>query len=515
MSFEDLVEGILGGLDEDGEMDPLDDPGLTIPRFFDAAVARNPEKTFVQEGLQTLTYKEFQDLTFRAAGYFQGAGIGHGDRVCLFLGNSIPHMAAWFGLNRLGAISVPINPRLAPPEIERLLRFLAPACVLAEQDHMDVPLGLGLNVADAAAIGDSDALRIDSMTSPGDAATFISTSGSTGEPKAVMQTHRTHVLTGQAFPHWVGLSGSDRVFVVLPLHHINAQAYSVMGAVGAGATLVLCGRFSASQFWEQTRDWNATEFNTVGGMLRILGKQPHKASDGDNPVRLCYTALAMPQAEHLALEDRFNMKILVGYGLSESTFGTVWPAEGSRPYGTIGYLRQHPALGEINEARVVTENGEEAEGNQVGELLLRNPATMLGYYKAPGETAKVLRRGWLRTGDLVSRDETGLFTFVGRAKDVIRVRGENVAPAEIENVMLEHPDVLEVAVIGVESALGEQEVKAFVVLRDDAGLSSEGLGQWCAQRLAFFKVPSQIVFRAELPKTETARVARSALSREL
>ena len=164
---------------------------------------------------------------------------------------------------------------------------------------------------------------------------------------------------------------------------------------------------------------------------------------------------------------------MCGYGLSESTYGTFWP-RGERPYETLGTARQHPTLGHINDARVMADGAEVPYG-EIGELELRNPATMLGYYGMPEETAEVLVDGWLRTGDLVRRNDDETFTFISRKKEVIRRRGENLAPSEVEEALVEYPDILEAAVIAVPSDLGEDDVKAFVIVDRDANLDFNAL----------------------------------------
>jgi crotonobetaine/carnitine-CoA ligase len=230
-------------------------------------------------------------------------------------------------------------------------------------------------------------------------------------------------------------------------------------------------------------------------------RRPERADDADNPLRLCYTGPSPTRERQLEIEERFGLRIVCGYALSESTYGTVW-RHGTRPYGTLGWARQHPTLGEVNEARVVD-----------GELQLRNPAVMKGYWGMPEETREVLLPdGWLRTGDLVRENDDGTFTFLGRRKEVIRRRGENVAPAEIEEALASHPDVHEAAVVGVPSELTEEEIKAFVVTRPEADLAA--VRDWAAQRLTRFKVPRYLEALEELPHTPTGRVAKHRLARE-
>jgi crotonobetaine/carnitine-CoA ligase len=202
-----------------------------------------------------------------------------------------------------------------------------------------------------------------------------------------------------------------------------------------------------------------------------------------------------------------------GYALSESPYGLIWP-HGQRPFGTLGSARQHPFAGTVNEARVMDDDRAVRAG-EIGELQLRNPTVMLGYWGMPEETQQVLQDGWLRTGDLVREGPEGTFTFIGRRKEVIRRRGENLSPAEVEAALEEHAEVAEVAVIGVPSALSEEDVKAFVVLRAGATAAPGELREFAAQRLTRFKVPRYFELVDELPHTPTGRVAKHRLAATL
>jgi crotonobetaine/carnitine-CoA ligase len=293
-------------------------------------------------------------------------------------------------------------------------------------------------------------------------------------------------LTAEALPAWLGLSADDRLMTALPLFHINAQAYSTLGSLGAGASLALLPKFSASRFFEDAKRSGATVFNAVGAMLHILLATEPRPSDRDHALRLCYSALALPEAQHRAFEERFGVRMVVGYGMSETTFGTIWPLDEPPRYGTMGTLRQHPRLGVVNEARL----GDD------GELFLKNPATN-------GE--------WLATGDIVRRDADGWFTFVSRKKEIIRRRGENVAAGEVEAVLLQHPSVLEAAVVAAPSKLGEDEIVAYVAPKPNAAIDVAWLTAFCKERLADFKVPSAIHVRDSLPKTATERIAKHLL----
>jgi crotonobetaine/carnitine-CoA ligase len=262
--------------------------------------------------------------------------------------------------------------------------------------------------------------------------------------------------------------------------------------------------------------YEVTQFNALGAMVEILMRQPQTKSEMNNPTRLCYTAPAPSRDRHLEIERRFRLRLIIGYGLSESPFGTVWPVDGaSTPYESMGKPRQHPrASVRVNEARVINMHGETVKVGESGELLLRNPAIMTGYLDDPEGTALVLRDGWLHTGDLVRSDEDGWLYFVARQKEVIRRRGENISPVEVEDVLLSHEAVLDAAAIAVPSDLSEDDVKAFIVLRPGFAATAAELHVWCAKNLASFKVPRYIEFIDALPFTPTGRIARHQLLRE-
>ena len=291
---------------------------------------------------------------------------------------------------------------------------------------------------------------------------MIPTSGTTGRSKLVMQTHLAYVMAGEGFPYWMGLTADDRLMTSLPLFHINAPAYSTLGSIAARASLALLPGFSASGFLDAARRFGATEFNSIGAMLEILMRQPERPDDADNPLRRCYTGPSPERERHEQMEARFGIEIVCGYALSESPYGLIW-RHGTRPYGTLGSVRQHPYLGHVNDVRVLGDDGSDVDVGATGELELRNPAIMRGYYEMPEETAAVMHDGWLRTGDLVTANADGTYTFIGRKKEVLRRRGENLSPAEVEAALERHPDVAEAAVIGVPSDLSEEDVKAFVV----------------------------------------------------
>lgn len=486
--------------------------GRTVGDLVRAAIAAGRDRPYLCFGEHTYTYGDLGTAVERAAAGFAAAGIGRGDRVVFVLPNCPEFVFLWLGLASIGGVLVAADARSTAAEIAGLLAESRPRAVVAAG-------AVGSAASEPAALLDPRALLDHSHPAAAPAAVrgsdplvLLATSGTTGAPKLVIQTHRAYVLAAEAFPWWLGIDERDRLLTCLPLTHLNAQAYTVLGAAAAGASVALVDGFSATGFWAETRRHGATQFNAVGSLLEILMRRPPRPDDADNPVRLCYTAPAPAgEGRHLEIERRFDIRVTAGYALSETPFGTVWPRTGPRPYGSIGRPRQHPALGRINEARIVDESGDDVAPGATGELLLRNPAVMAGYFNRPGETAATLAGGWLHTGDLVRAAHSGDLYFVARKKEVIRRRGENIAPAEVEDALLSHPKVVEAAVVGVESDLGEQDVKAFVVPTGD--VTPDELTTWCAARLSRFKLPRFIEFVERLPRTPTGRIAKHLLSR--
>ena len=486
----------------------MTDAPRLIPRLFRAAVDDVSTKVWLLAGDRTWTYGEALDQIERAATRLRAQGIAAGDRVLVTARNTPEYLFAWFALMECGAVEVPINPANSRAEIAGFVAQVDPTLVITDSElapFFDARPAL-LSVDELFAIVCDGRSPVD--LDPDDVAVMIPTSGTTGRSKLVMQTHRAYVMAGEGFPYWLRLGPDDRLMTSLPLFHINAPAYSTLGSIAARASLVLLPGFSGSTFIDAARRYGATEFNSIGAMLEILMRQPERADDADNPLRLCYTGPSPDRERHEEIERRFGLEIVCGYALSESPYGLIWP-HGTRPYGTLGAARQHPTLGHVNDARM-----HDVDANGVGELELRNPAIMRGYYKMPAETAAVVVDGWLRTGDLVTANDDSTFTFVGRKKEVIRRRGENLSPTEVEAVLEQHTLVAEAAVIGVESELSEEDVKAFVVPVEGRSIDLRALDAFARERLARFKVPRYYEIVATLPHGATGRLVKHRLPTE-
>jgi crotonobetaine/carnitine-CoA ligase len=504
---------------------------MNIPQLVEESCRRDPEKTFLFFEDQEISYKEFRENVYRTARWFSGLGVKKGDRVCIHLPNCPEFLYVWLGLSHIGGITVPINVAFKEKEAAYILRHSG--CValvgnaktigITKDVRRDLP-SLQWTVSTDGGNGSPGALDFSSFQGedPGpfppvdvsvdDISSIMYTSGTTGSPKGVMMTHRAYVCCGQGYTHWANITDQDRLFTCLPLYHANAQVYSTMGSLAAGGSLVLVNRFSASRFWDQIRRYDATILNFIGAMVVILMKQPESPFDRQNKVRVAYGTPALDSELQNRFEERFGLTVLAGYALTECPFGTIQPLQGTRKPKSIGIPRFHPEF--QNQIRVVNAQGAELPPGEVGELIIKNPTVTPGYFRDPEETRKVIREGWLHTGDNAYRDEDGYFYFVDRKKDVIRRRGENFSSLEIEEVLNAYPKVLESAVIGIPSELSDEEIKAYVIPKPGEQVDAAEIFEWCERRLARFKVPRYLEFRDSLPKTPTHRVEKYRLRQE-
>ena len=522
---------------------------MSLGEFLVGAVGRNPGKVFLQIAGQSITYGEFLSRVKRTAAMFRELGIQRGDRVCLFLPNVPEFHYCWFGLSLIGAISVPVNVAYKRDEAAYIFDNAGAAAVVAHTTlqgvadaaaeispsvvhrllvttpsntedagtappEPEVNQGKWRDFGDAlAGAGASELAELPDI-SPQEISMLVYTSGTTGNPKGVQVTHLMYVAAGQGFAYWTEASAADRFFTCLPFFHANAQYYSTMGSLAAGATLVVAERFSASRFWEQVREAEATVVNFIGMMMPVLAKQPESPLDRSNTVRLFYGSPAFAPEFLQGFQERFGTDIIVGFGMTETCYGSIEKIGDRRRANSSGQPRRHPDDGFVNQIRIVDDDGKLVDPGQPGEITIKNPALMPGYWRNEEQTGLALREGWLHTGDLGWLDKDGFLYFVDRKKDVIRRRGENISSQEVEDVIKRHPTVLDCAVIAVPSELGEDEVKAYVTPRPPAAVDAETIVRWCAENLAYFKVPRYVEVREELPRTPSLRVRKDLLRQE-
>tara|TARA_B100000029_G_scaffold73062_1_gene64967 strand:+ start:4885 stop:6534 length:1650 start_codon:yes stop_codon:yes gene_type:complete len=512
---------------------------VCLGEFIDSCVSYSPDKVFIEIAGQEISYDQIQQYSRRAASMFESLGIGHGDRVCLYLPNCAEFLYAWFGLSRIGAIAVPVNTAYKTAETAYILNDAEASAVVGHVDMLDSlseAVGFCGTVKHCLIVDPSrenhktdepkgwidfisrlelsDTNPTDVNILPSDISMLVYTSGTTGNPKGVQVTHKMYVAAGQGFAYWTKATEKDRFFTCLPYFHANAQYYSTMGALAARATLIVSDRFSASAFWDQVRNAEATVVNFIGMMMPVLLKQDRRDSDADNTVRLFYGSPAFDPEFLSEFQNRFGTDIIVGFGMTETCYGTIEAIGESRRPNSSGSARRHPDHKFSNQISIVDTDGKALPTGSIGEIIIKNPALMTGYWRNPEQTSLALRDGWLYTGDLGRMDDDGYLYFVDRKKDVIRRRGENISSQEVEDVIKRHPDVLDCAVIAVPSELGEDDVKAYILPKAENGVTPENVIYWCAEHLAYFKVPRYIEMRTELPRTPSLRVRKDVLRSE-
>lgn len=501
-----------------------------LGHWLEEKAEKNLERTFLRFQGREISYRELNEQANILARGFLDLGLKKGDHVAFLMPNHPDFITAWFALAKIGAVLVAVNTQLKGPGLRYILdQSDCKALLISSQFYPQIePFERDLNNlktlifwgAGQASPSSKEALYFSKLlqgcpisepagveVQGSDPLIITYTSGTTGMPKGVVNSHNAYIQGGKDLANICAFQGQDRIYTFLPLFHANPQVYCVMGALAADASLVLSERFSATKFWEEVRGNQATLFSYVGTVLSILLKQPPSPHDRENPVRACFGGGA-PEEIFGAFMERFKVDVLELYGMSETgAFNTI-NHPGRIRVGSVGTLR--PGF----EMKVFDEKDEEVPPGTTGEFVIRplKPHIMFeGYYRKPEETLDSYRNLWFHTGDLGWRDEKGLFYFVGRKKENIRRGGENITPYEIESVINAHPKVLESAVVGIPSEVMGEEIKACVVLRRGESLSPESLLNWCQDRLAEFMIPRFIKFLDELPKTSSEKVQRFLL----
>ena len=491
---------------------------------------------------ESKTYGELNAAINAFASGLENMGIKKGDHIALLLGNSPYYIIGMYGAARLGATVIPVNPIYTPEEIGYILNdgdvkaviMLDLLVPLFEKLHVRLPKVESYIVCETPD-GKEKAKelpveqfsiypKLKAFTSvlmqgsynyngpelkDDDVAVILYTSGTTGKPKGAMLTHRNLYRNAKDVADFLKMNESDRVVATLPMFHVFCLTVALNAPLMNGATVIIVPRFSPQTIFDVVKKHEATVFAGVPTMYNFLLQYEGGKVEDFQSLRLCISGGAsMPVALLKNFEKKFNVIISEGYGLSEASPVTCFnPLDRPRKAGSIG-------TNIVNvENKVVNELGEEVPNGQVGELIVRGPNVMKGYYNMPEETAHAIRDGWLYTGDMAKTDEDGYFYIVDRKKDMIIVGGYNVYPREVEEVLYNHPDVVEVAVVGVPDANFGEAVKCFVVSKND--VTQQELIEYCQQSLAKYKVPSSIEFLEELPKNTTGKILRRALKEKL
>ena len=493
---------------------------------------KNGDKPFILFEGRTMSWREIEPLVRRAAAAYAALGVKHGDRVATYAPTRPEIVITLFALARLGAWMVPVNPDLRVEEVRYILAHAGVSGIACAREAAALALEAASNLKPApwpillepeGADGMPALAELAAKATPlaearggaDDVCIVVYTSGTTGFPKGVMHSQRNMVLAGEGFVERMQLVPEDRLMAVLPLFHINALFYSLCGAAACGGSIVLVPKFSASKFWQVAAETRATEFNFIAAISSILAQRP-RSEFVPHRITKAYGAPIPAEIDRIFREE-FGVKVMLeGYGMTEipGACNNPFPGAGlgEMRLGAMGKAARHPDHSmPFAELRVIDDAGRDLPVGETGELAVRTPMIMKGYYRDPDATKAAFNDGWFLTGDLVKRDADGYFWFVARKKDIIRRRGENISGAELDRVIGAHPAVAEAAAIAVPAPLGEDDILVAVVARPGMQPTAQDIADWCRARLAAHKVPRYVAFVSELPHTPTHRVAKFRL----
>lgn len=483
---------------------------------------------------QSTSYRELDAAVSKFADELHKLGVSKGDNIALLLGNSPHFIISMYGALRTGATVIPVNPIYSPDEIGYILNNGDVKVVVALDklspllEKLNPILSSVENYVICETQPDNGEMsklsiypKMKSFTQmiasgdvqfkgpdldPEDTAIILYTSGTTGKPKGAILSHKNIYSNAHDTGEYLNITEDDRVVTTLPMFHVFSLTVVVNAPLLSGGTLLIVPQFSPKEIFRLIKKYEATVFAGVPTMYNFLLQYPDGTAEELESLRFCISGgSALPVSLLESFEKKFNVNISEGYGLSEASPVTCFnPLDRPRKAGSIG-------TNIVNvENKVVNELGEEVGVNEVGELIVRGPNVMKGYYKMPEESAAVLKDGWLYTGDLARMDEEGYFFIVDRKKELIIVGGYNVYPREVEEVLYAHPEVVEAAAIGVPDPNLGEVVQCFVVKKNDA-LTEEELLAYCLEHLAKYKVPAKIEFIDELPKNTTGKILRRSL----
>ncbi|MEK6239043.1 MAG: long-chain fatty acid--CoA ligase [Planctomycetales bacterium] len=534
----------------------LDCPDAPAWKFLEESASRFPDRVACHHGNQQLTYQEMWDRARQAAAAFARLGVEPGDRVGLLLPNAAEFITALNGAWLAGAMGVALSPLMARREVLDVLAatdcklvvaldLLAP---LAIDDEDEAPEMLLVSLRDRLpywrrwgysfirwrrlgfstrnALGQARDYRkecaasapifIPRPSAKDDPAYVLPTGGTTGRPKAVVLTHGNLVANACQLKSWVGEKeeGAHTVLAVLPFFHSYGLSTCVTSSVALGATLVLHHRFKVKEAVRLIERHRPTVFPAVPAMLAALNQTlAHRKIEALNDCRCMSGGAPLPRRVAEEFAQRTGATVVEGFGLSEASPVThAGPLDGSARAGCIGL----PLPG--TDAKIVdAETGTQTlPPGEVGELVVRGPQVMMGYWNDPDATAKAIRDGWLHTGDLGSRDEDGFFRIVDRKKDLIITSGFNVFPSDVEAVLREFSGIADAAVVGVPDETVGELVKAVVVAAKNEPFSEPAFDAFCIERLAKYKRPRIVeVIQGDLPRNFLGKVLRRQLREPL
>ena len=494
--------------------------------IFDALEYRNqhdPDKEAILFARRSIAYRELHDQACRLSALFgQVATLSAGDRVALFLPNCPAFVACYYAAMHSGAIAVSLNVMLKHDEVKFILEdceakvLVTTAALLAQvPESSQLPALKKIFCIDKAERADAFALDEFSAlecahgsaaeTAPDDGAAILYTSGTTGKPKGALLSHGNIMSNIRAVRRHTQMTCDDRLICYLPLFHCFGQNFIMNACLDSGAALILHERFQPDEILASVKSDGVTMFFGVPPVYQRLLGAPNVAEYFRN-VRYCFTAAA-PMAMTVARQWRQNTGQIVyeGYGLTETSPFASYNHDSSYREGSVGVPLENV------EMKVADAQGNALPAGATGEIVIKGPNVMLGYFRRPKETAEAIRDGWFFTGDIGKQDDDGYFYLVDRAKDMINVAGYKVWPREVEEVLLEHPGLSDIAVVGVPDTKTGEAVKAFVVPKTGARVTEQEIVDFGRAHMAAYKAPHTVEIIDALPRNPAGKVLKREL----
>lgn len=472
----------------------------------------DPGGACITDAHGSLDNATFAGVVRRLAARLAALGVSRGDTVAVMLPNGAEFVASMFAAWHVGAALTPINAALTDEEVRYQVEDSSSVVFVGDERGGRLATSTGIDWIDAGSIlRGQDTAVVDAgddvpVAEPSDFALVIYTSGTTGKPKGVLLDHANLEAMSTSISGALELTRLDTSLLVLPLFHVNGLVVSVLSVLRTGGRVVIAPRFSPETFWDLVERYRPTFFSAVPTIYAILDASTERPVDTSSLRFVVCGAAPMPADLITRFESRFGVPLVEGYGLSEcSVAATINPLAGPRKPGTVGIALPGQEVAIVDDAGVRLPQGRR------GEVIIRGANVMRGYLGRPEETAKVIRGGWLHTGDVGYLDPDGYLVLVDRIKELIIRGGENIYPKEIEGILYQHPAVLEAAVVGrPDPMLGEVPV-AYVSAKPGLTVSPGELIERCRTSLARYKVPAEVHVLAELPKNSVGKLVKGML----
>jgi long-chain acyl-CoA synthetase len=490
---------------------------LTLGELLSERAGQHGRRVCIKFNDRRITYADLDRQVSLCAGGLASAGLKHQDRVAILMKNCPEYILSYFAIVRAGGIAVPVNTFLTPSEIIYILKDSGCTLMIHDDSFSEQVKQVREGIPDLDTCLFTDIKKEEyinkSRSSGNDLAVLLYTSGTTGFPKGAMLSHDNLFSNAAAIMEVVHLTASDRILLFLPLFHSFSFTVCVILPIYAGAQTVLLESVKPfSRVVNSVVRDRITFFVAIPTIYTILSRKKvplylRLALKIILAVRACISgAAALPETTIRSFEERFGIPLIEGYGLTEaSPVVAVNPLRGVKKATSVG-----PPLPGV-ETAVIDEKGERMPVGEVGELLVKGPNVMQGYYQKEKETASALKEGWLHTGDLAKIDEDGYIYIVDRKKDLIIIDGMNVYPREVEEHVMKQGDVEECAMVGIPDGKGSELSVLFVRLKEDGRADEGAIRDFCKGGIARYKIPRRIVFIDDFPRTSTGKIRKTEL----